>query len=120
MPCLSILFFFLKCGRDKGVERELKTKVNLCETTCALNLFLMCSCRSELCITSVYQAQRNQSLAGKQGVCTHMRRTIKLQRFLRTSGPRRLLFLHLGVKKFSEHWYCNRKVNSTDGKALML
>lgn len=66
-----------------------------------------------------HQAQKNQPLAVKQRVCTHVRRTMKLQRFLRTSGPRRPLFLHLDVKKFSERRYGNRKVNSIDGKALM-
>lgn len=80
--------------------------------------YFMCSCRSKHHTMGVH-VQRNQPLAGKQRVCTPVRMTMKVLRFLRTSGPQRPHFPHLDVKKFSEHCYGNRKVNSTDKKSLM-
>lgn len=82
-----------------GVERELKAKMNLCETTCLFELFLMCSCRSELCITGVYQAQRNRPLAGKQRVRTHAGKPMKLQRFFEDVWAKEATLSALGCEE---------------------
>lgn len=120
--CLSTLFklvLFFKVWQGHGSWKIIKTQGEyLWKHLCVWAIFLMCSCRGKLYTTGVH-VQRNQPQAGKQCVCTPMRRTMTVLRFLRTSGPQRPLFLHLDVKKLSEHWYDNRKVNSTDRLSLI-
>lgn len=118
-PCFFLLLLFFKVWQGHGSWKIIKTQGEyLWNRLCVWAIVLMCSCRSKLYTTGVH-VQRNQPRAGKQCVCTPMRRTMKVLRFLRTSGPQRPLFLHLDVKKLSEHRYDNRKVNSRDRQSLM-